>query len=222
MYARPEVDDLLNEHAIEEGNAGSEEENNGSDNIEEVGQFEIVSTMGGNSLVHHNSDYMVPSQLTQQEKSNNESETSDNEPVAAQGKDAKSDFLPIFETLCKFANAAGPEGRHVLDQELNALKDEQLASIAKKKKAISGKDTYGEYMHLFETVCGYTNDVGEEGRWALMVGLNRLKRKQVDIITLQKGASTGGMVSMPATSTKTIDKKSNLDAVQRRNSRLSG
>ena len=107
---------------------------------------------------------MVPSQLTQQEKSDNDPETSDNEPVEAQGKDAKSDFLPIFETVCKFANAAGPEGRHVLDQELNALKDEQLAIIAKKKKLISGK---GDYMHLFETVCGHTNDAGEEGRQAL-------------------------------------------------------
>jgi len=117
-----------------------------------------------------------------------------------------SDFLPNFETVCKFANAAGHEGRHVLDQELNALKDKQLAIIAKKKKAISGKDTYGEYMHLFKTVCRYTNDAGEEERRTLMVGLNRLKRKQVDIITLQKGASTGGIISLPATSTKTIDK----------------
>ena len=85
-------------------------------------------------------------------------------------------------------------------------KPQILAIVAKKKKAISRKDTYGEYMHLFETVCGYTNDAGEERRGELMVGLNRLKRKQVDIITLQKGASAGGMVFMPATSTKTIDK----------------
>jgi len=140
-------------------------------------------------LVHHNSKYMVPSQLTQQEKSDNDPETSDNEPVEAQGKDAKSDFLPIFETVCKFANAAGPEGRHVLGQELNVLKDEQLAIVAKKKKLIGGKDAYGEHLHLFETVCGHTNTnyAGEEGRHALMVGLNRVKRKQVDIITLRKG-----------------------------------
>ena len=115
--------------------------------------------------------------------------------------------MPIFETLCKFANAAGPEGLHVLGQELNVLKDEQLAIVAKKKKSIGGKDAYGEYMHLFETVCGHTNDAGKEGRHALMVGLNRLKRKQVDIITLQKVGPTGGMASMPATRTKTIDKR---------------
>lgn len=113
------------------------------------------------------------------------------QPVEAQGKDAKADFLPVFKTVCKFANAAGPEGHRVLEQELNALKDKQLAIIAKKKEATSGKDAYSEYMHLYESVCGYTNDAGEEGRQALMEGLNRLKKKQVDIITEQKVMSTG-------------------------------
>jgi len=62
-------------------------------------------------------------------------------------------------------------------------------------------------MHLFETVSGHTNDAGQEGRRVLMVGLHRLKRKQVDILTIQKGASTGGMASIPATSSKIIDKR---------------
>ena len=92
-------------------------------------------------MEHHINNYMVPSQLTHQETSNNEPETIDNELVEAQGKDTTSDFLPIFETVCNFTNATDPELHLVLGQDLNALKDEQLAIIAKKKKSASGKDT---------------------------------------------------------------------------------
>ena len=126
------------------------------DSTEGVGKSSTSVTVG-NSLVHHGSEYMVPSQLTQQQDS-------DSEPVECQGQDAKSDFLPIFETVCKFTNSTGVEGRRVLEQELNAIKDKQLAIIAKNKKPTSGKDVYSDYMHLFESVCGYTNDAGEEGR----------------------------------------------------------
>ena len=159
-----------------------------------------TSVTVGNSLVHHGSEYMVPSQLTQQQDS-------DSEPVECQGQDAKSDFLPIFETVCKFTNSTGVEGRRVLEQELNAIKDKQLAIIAKNKKPTSGKDVYNDYMHLFESVCGYTNDAGDEGQQELMIGLNRLKKKQVDLITEQSGISLRGVASMPTTSTKTVDKR---------------
>lgn len=115
-----------------------------------------AGVMGGNSLVHHGSDYMIPLQLTQPRASNSE-------PVAAQRKDEKSDFLPVYETVCKFTNAAGAEGRHVLEQELNALRDKQLEIIAKKKEPTCGKDAYSKYMHLYESLCGYANDAGEEG-----------------------------------------------------------
>ena len=128
--------------------------------------------MGGNRLVHRGSDYMVPSQLTQQQDS-------DSETVEGQGQDAKADFLPIFETVCKFTNSAGAEGRRVLEQKLNAIKDELLAIIAKNKKPTSGKDVYSDYTHLFDSVCGYTNDAGEEGRQRLMIGLNRVKKSKL-------------------------------------------
>ena len=90
---------------------------------------------------------------------------------------------------------------------MNAIKDKQLVIIAKNKKPTSGKDVYNDYMHLFESVCGYTNDAGDEGRQELMIGLNRLKKKQVDLITEQTGISLRGVASMPTTSTKTVDKR---------------
>ena len=80
--------------------------------------------------------------------------------------------------------------------------------MTKNKEHISGNtDCYGEYMHLYESVCGYTDDNGAEGRQALMKGLNELKKEQVEIITQQQGVSTSGFVSMPATSTKKVDKR---------------
>lgn len=124
----------------------------------EGGENAGTSVMGENGLVHHCSGYAkAPSQLTQQQQ-----QARVGELVEAQGQDAKADFLPIFETICNLANAAGPEGRRVLEQELNALKDKQLAIIAKKKKPTSGKDAYSENMHLYESVCKYDNDAEEE------------------------------------------------------------
>ena len=40
----------------------------------------------------------------------------DTDPVNAQGSDAKSDFMPIYETLCKLTNSAGPAGHSVLEE----------------------------------------------------------------------------------------------------------
>jgi len=45
----PEVDDSLNNHEDEEGNVGCAD-------IKQLGEIEISSTMGGNSLVHHSSN----------------------------------------------------------------------------------------------------------------------------------------------------------------------
>ena len=151
-----------------------------------------------NNLVHHGSDYMVPSQLAELD--------SDDEPVLPQGKDAKSDFMPVYETVCKFSNAAGAEGRQLLEQRLNTMRDKQLEIIAKKKEPSGDNHPYNEYMHLFENLCSHTNDAGEEGRQLLRSGLNSLKSEQVDILT-REGKSLDGMASMPATSTKTVDKR---------------
>ena len=82
-----------------------------------------------------------------------------------------------------------------------------LAIIAKKKEPPSGKDAYSEYMHLYESVCGYTNDAGEERRQALMEGLNRFKKKQVDIITGQNSVPTGGLHTCLPQAPKTVDKR---------------
>ena len=62
-------------------------------------------------------------------------------------------------------------------------------------------------------MCEYVKVAGEEGRQAFMDGLNKLKTKQVDIITKQTAASTyvgeGRVVSMPAIiiRSKKVDKK---------------
>ena len=79
--------------------------------------------------------------------------------------------------------------------------------IAKNKNPPLGNDAYRDFMPLFDSVCSLTNKAGEAGRQALRDGLNQLKKKQVDIITMGKSPSGTGVVSMPATSTKKIDKR---------------
>jgi hypothetical protein len=56
-------------------------------------------------------------------------------------------------------------------------------------------------------VCSLTNKAGQAGRQVLRDGLNQLKKKQVDIITTGKSPSGTGVASMPATSTKKVDKR---------------
>ena len=56
----------------------------------------------------------------------------DTDPVDAQG-DAKSNFMPIYETLCKLTNSAGPAGHAVLEEQLNDIRSKQMMIIKKKE-----------------------------------------------------------------------------------------
>ena len=104
--------------------------------------------------------------------------------ILAQGKDAESDFMPKYETICKFVKAAGPEGRLVMERELNALRDKQLEIVAKKKNcSCIHDDPFNNFWHIFKNLCGHTNNAGDGRRRALMEGLNKLQTMQVDIIT---------------------------------------
>ena len=152
-------------------------------------------------VVHQNSEYLVPSQMTQDD------ERCDKEPVDPQGSDAKSDFMPIYETLCKLTNSAGPTGRAMLEKQLNDLRSKQMMIIEQNKNPPLGKNAYRDFMPLFDSVCSLTNEAGQEGRQALRDGLHQMKKNQVDIITRGKSLPGTGVASMPATNTKTVDKR---------------
>jgi len=153
------------------------------------------AAVGGNNIVHHGSDYQLPPRME-----------CDHNPVDAQEIDSEAAFLPAYEMICKIATAAGAEGRAVLEQELNVLRDKQLEIIAKKNKSLEQNNLYNEYRHLFKSVCNHTDDAGEEGRKLLREGLNALKGRQVDIITKNQSATTG-IAYMPATSRNRVDKR---------------
>ena len=143
----------------------------------------VVNVIGDNSLIHQGSNYMVPSQTMGDDKPASQL-VSANESILAQGKDAESDFMPKYETICKFVKAAGPEGCLVMERELNALRDKQLEIVAKKKNSSCiHDDPFNNFRHIFKNLCGHTNNAGDEGRQALMEGLNKLQTMQVDIIT---------------------------------------
>lgn len=160
-----------------------------------------TTLMGGHDLVLCESTYTVPSQLTQQ---------SMQPPVPPQGESAADDFLPMYETACKFAKSTGAEGRQALEQDLNRLRDRQLEIVARKKRKRSRAkepDPYGEYMHIYKNACEYCDEAGEEGQIAMRDEMNRIKERQAEIFAKQKGASKGGVASMPATSTKKVDRR---------------
>ena len=153
----------------------------------------LTGQIGGNSVFHQGSDYMVPSQLTQTEPervtlpvNTRQTETdarskAETLPVPAQGKDLKSDFMPIYETLCKFTQSAGEEGRLALEHDLNFLREKQIELMAKKQARNSeSTDVYSEYMHIYQNVCRLANETGTEGRLLLRDSLNNMKKgKQI-------------------------------------------
>ena len=194
--------------------------NDGDDEI----QFEVDNTSDINEssnnlhcqtgVFHQGSDYMVPSQLSQVENEthgtiNNSQEYAATLPVPAQGSDLKSDYMPVYETLCKFSQSAGREGRVALENGLNELRERQIELIAKKKMASATKnDVYSEYMHIYQNVCELASEAGEDGHQLLRDGLNKLKKDQAEIINKNNGqTNSSGLASMPMTSTKRIDKR---------------
>jgi len=192
----PTEDDHLNNNEWSDENEGTAD----SDLIVEDGKVTVCIGGPTETLVHQNSEYLVPSQMTVDDQ------IGDTDPVNAQGSDAKSDFMPIYETLCKLTNSAGPAGHSVLEEQLNDIRSKQMMIIAKNKNPPLGNDAYRDFMPLFDSVCSLTNEAGQAGRQALRDGLNQLKKKQVDITTMGKSPSGTGVVSMPATSTKKVDK----------------
>ena len=203
-----------NDHSDEDEWIDDNEGTADSDMIVENGKSTVCIGGPTETLVRQNSEYLVPSQMTQ------EDQICDDDPVDAQGSDAKSDFMPMYETLCKLTNSAGPRGCAVFEKQLNALRSKQMMLIEKNKNPPVGNDAYRDFMPLFDSVCSLTNDAGPAGRQALREGLHQLRKEQVDIITIGKSHPGTGVASMPATSTKKVDKRiKSVCSLQKKKSR---
>ena len=143
---------------------GIEEENG---KVGEASSDTCMVNVAENGMIHHGSSYMVPSQQTEPDE-NIECLQSSPELVKLstlthQGEDVFSDFLPVYQTVCTLANAAGVEGSRIMEQDLNILHDKQLELIARKNTPSRGGDAYHNYMHLFKGVCAYTKEAGDDG-----------------------------------------------------------
>jgi hypothetical protein len=148
-----------------------------------------------NGIIHQASDYMVPSQMSQ--------------PVPAQGMNMKADFMPHYESLCKMADGTGNAGHSIMEKGLNELRQKQMDIVAKKKITNTDSNAYSEYMHLYDSVCAYGDEAGEEGYEAMRTGMMELKRQQVNANVRENGNGrpAEGMASMPQTNKKKEDKR---------------
>ena len=176
------------------------------DNLGDDAESLKVSGVGGNEIFHKSSDYMVPSQMTQLSQPVEDS----NHHVEPQGRNARDDFLHMYQTTCKFSDSLGTEGHQLMERELNILNAKMIEIIARKNSSADneGDNSYGSFMHLYESVCDNCNEAGDDGRKALADGMSALKKKQFELITKRKGTSDmGGVASMPATSTKKVDRR---------------
>ena len=177
-----------------------------ADEVVDDGESFRVCATGGNQMVHQSSEYMVPSQLTQLTQPD---ENSDRH-VEPQGRNARDDFLHMYQTTCKFADSLGEEGRCLMERGLNMLNAKMMEIVAKKNMppCEKGGNSYGEFMHLYNSVCNSCNEAGDEGRQAFARGMSALKKQHIELITKKQGGSNiGGVASMPATSSKKVDKR---------------
>ena len=145
-----------------------------ADDLVDDGKSLKVSAMGRNQMVHQSSEYMVPSQMTQLTQPDENS----GRHVEPQGRNARDDFMHMYQTTCKFADSLGEEGRRLMEQELNMLNAKMMEIVAKKNMAQcdTGGNCYGEFMHLYNSVCNNCNDAGAEGRQAFAQRMSGLKK----------------------------------------------
>ena len=178
-------------------------------NTDDVVHFEestIATCVGGNEIVHQRSDYMVPSQLTQLSQ---HAEDSDH-IVQRQGQDPHDDFMHMYQTTCKMTDFLGKDGRRLMEEKFNVMNAKMIEIVAQRKSSedTTGGNSYAAFKHLYEIVCENCKEAGEEGRRAMADGMSDLKREQMELITKRGGTSdVGGLVSMPATSSKKIDRR---------------
>ena len=102
------------------------------------------------------------------------------------------------------------DGRRLMEQKLNIMNAKMIEIVARKNSSedTKGDNSYAAFKHLYESVCENCNEAGEEGRRAMADGMSDLKREQMELITKRGGTSdVGGVGSMPATSTKRIDRR---------------
>ena len=147
---------------------------------------------------------MVPSQLTQ---SSQHTEASDH-IVQRQGQDPHDDFMHMYQTTCKMTDFLGNDGRRLMEKQLNVMNAKMIEIVAQRNSSedTTGSNSYAAFKHLYETVCENCKDAGKEGRRAMADGMSELKREQMELITKRDGTSdVGGLVSIPATSSKKID-----------------
>ena len=97
-----------------------------------------------------------------------------------------------------------------MEQKLNIMNAKMIEIIARKNSSedTNGDNSYAAFKHLYESVCENCNEAGEDGRRAMANGMSDLKKEQMELITNRGGTSdVGGVASMPATSTKKIDRR---------------
>ena len=177
-----------------------------ADKVVDDGESFRVCATGGNQMVHQSSEYMVPSQSPQLTQPD---ENSDRH-VEPQGRNARDDFLHMYQTTCKFADSLGEEGRCLMERGLNMLNAKMMEIVAKKNMppCEKGGNSYGEFMHLYNSVYNSCNEAGDEGRQAFARGMSALKKQHIELITKKQGGSNiCGFASMPATSSKKVDKR---------------
>jgi len=158
----------------------------------------------GNEIVVRNSEYMVPSQLTQLSQ-----QEDDNHIVPPQGENPHDDFMHMYQTICKTSDFLGRDGRRLMEEQLNIMNAKMIGIIARKNSSDDrrGDNSYAAFKHLYEIVSENCKEAGEEGRQAMADEMSNLKREQMELIATRGGSSERGLMSMPATSTKTIDKR---------------
>ena len=150
----------------EVGCVGEVDKENGcignADKVVDEGESFRVCATGGNQMVHQSSEYMVPLQLTQLTQPD---ENSDRH-VEPQGRNARDDFLHMYQTTCKFADSLGEEGRCLMERGLNMLNMKMMEIVAKKNMppCEKGGNSYGEFMHLYNSVCTSCNEAGDKRR----------------------------------------------------------
>ena len=194
----------------EEMSQGDEDVGGKIGNPDDVHNFEVataaVSVGGnaGNEIVVRNSEYMVPSQLTQLSQ-----QADNNHVVESQGENPHDDFMHMYQTICKTSDFLGRDGRRLMEEQLNIMNAKMIGIIARKNSSDDrrGDNSYAAFKHLYEIVSENCKEAGEEGRQAMADGMSNLKREQMELIATRGGSSERGLMSMPATSTKTIDKR---------------